>query len=102
MSLPASITDDLLSRLTGLVASSGGDTYKMTEVYTGEVITALPQSSEADIARAFAESRRAQSEWASWPADRKLAWRLAWDRTPEGAAHMRSQARHVAPVATAT
>ena len=25
MSLPASITDDLLGRLTGLVASSGGD-----------------------------------------------------------------------------
>jgi succinate-semialdehyde dehydrogenase / glutarate-semialdehyde dehydrogenase len=72
MSLPASITDDLLSRLTGLVASSGGDTYKMTEVYTGEVITALPQSSAADIERAFAESRRAQSEWASWPVAKRM------------------------------
>ena len=57
MSLPASITDELLSRLTSLVASSGGDTHKLTEVYTGEVITALPQSSEADIDDAFAEAR---------------------------------------------
>ena len=72
MSLPASITDELLTRLTNLVASSGGETYKMTEVYTGEVITALPQSSEQDIADAFAESRRAQAEWASWPVAKRM------------------------------
>ena len=72
MSLPASITDELLSRLTNLVASSGGETYKMTEVYTGEVITALPQSSEKDIADAFAEARRAQAEWASWPVAKRM------------------------------
>ncbi|HLN75623.1 MAG TPA: succinic semialdehyde dehydrogenase [Nocardioidaceae bacterium] len=72
MSLPASIDDELLSRLTNLVASSGGDTYKMTEVYTGEVITALPQSSASDIADAFAEARRAQAEWASWPVARRM------------------------------
>lgn len=72
MSLPASITDELLSRLTGMVAASGGDTYKMTEVYSGEVITALPQSTEADIRAAFAEARRAQAEWASWPVARRM------------------------------
>lgn len=72
MSLPASIDDALLSRLTGLVASSGGDTYKMTEVYTGEVITALPQSSAEDIANAFAEARRAQSVWASWSVGKRM------------------------------
>jgi succinate-semialdehyde dehydrogenase/glutarate-semialdehyde dehydrogenase len=72
MSLPASIDEELLTRLTNLVASSGGDTYKLTEVYTGEVITALPQSSAEDIAEAFAESRRAQAEWASWPLAKRL------------------------------
>jgi hypothetical protein len=37
-------------------------------------------------------------EWATWPAERKLAWRVAWDHTPEGAAHLRSQNRHVGAV----
>ena len=41
---PASITDELLDRITGQVVSSGGGVWKLTEVYTGEVITALPQS----------------------------------------------------------
>jgi succinate-semialdehyde dehydrogenase / glutarate-semialdehyde dehydrogenase len=72
MSLPARIDEALLKRLTDLVASSGGDTYKMTEVYTGEVITALPQSSAEDIAGAFAEARSAQSEWASWPVAKRM------------------------------
>lgn len=62
---PASITDDLLDRLTSMVVSSGGATYKHTEVYTGEVITALPQSSQADVERAFANARAAQVAWAA-------------------------------------
>ncbi len=72
MSLPASLTDGLLARLTQLVASSGGESHKLTEVYTGEVITALPQSSPEDVAEAFAEARRAQAEWASWPVGRRM------------------------------
>jgi peroxiredoxin len=39
-------------------------------------------------------------ESASWPAERKLAWRVAWDKTAEGDAHLRSQNRHVGPVAS--
>ncbi len=35
-------------------------------------------------------------EWAGWPAERKLAWRTAWDETPEGVAWMLGQNRHVA------
>jgi len=72
MSLPASITDDLLAKLTGMVASSGGATYKLTEVYTGEVITALPQSSQQDIEQAYVDARRAQQVWSAWPLDRRL------------------------------
>ena len=73
MTLPASITDRLLDELTGLVASSGGETWKLEEVYTGEVVTALPQSSPADIAAAFAEARRAQAQWAATPLRKRLA-----------------------------
>jgi succinate-semialdehyde dehydrogenase/glutarate-semialdehyde dehydrogenase len=72
MSLPKTITDDLLNRLTGMVAASGGATHKVLEAYTGEVITALPQSSPADVERAYAEARQAQAIWASSPLDKRL------------------------------
>lgn len=73
MSIPASVSDALLTRLTDQVASSGeADAYKMTEVFTGGVITELPQSSPGDIERAFADSRGAQVEWASWPVRRRM------------------------------
>lgn len=73
MSLPASVTDDLLAGLTNRVAASGGDTWKLTEVYSGEVITALPQSTPDDIRDAFRESRRAQAEWSQWSLKKRLA-----------------------------
>lgn len=63
---PASVTDALLDRLCARVASSGGDAWKLTEVYTGEVVCALPQSSPDDIAAAYDASRRAQAEWSQW------------------------------------
>ncbi len=73
MSLPASITDDLLARLTSRVPSSTGETWKLTEVYTGEVITALPQSTPGDVAAAFRRARAAQHEWSQWPVRKRLA-----------------------------
>jgi succinate-semialdehyde dehydrogenase/glutarate-semialdehyde dehydrogenase len=72
MTLPSSIDDTLLSQLTGLVRSASGTTYKLCEVYTGDVITALPQSSPADVEAAFAASRQAQAIWAAWPLKRRL------------------------------
>ncbi len=42
---PATLTDELLDRITAQVVSTGGGVWKLTEVYTGEVITTLPQSS---------------------------------------------------------
>jgi len=72
MSLPASISDALLSRLTGMVVSSGGGTHKVAEVYTGEVFCALPQSTPVDVERAYAEARAAQAIWSTWPLDRRL------------------------------
>ena len=38
---PASITDELLDSITSQVVSTGGGVWKLTEVYTGEVITTL-------------------------------------------------------------
>jgi aldehyde dehydrogenase (NAD+)/succinate-semialdehyde dehydrogenase/glutarate-semialdehyde dehydrogenase len=70
---PASITDELLERITARVVSSGGGVHKLTEVYTGEVITALPQSTPADIETAFARARQAQRAWSQWPVRKRLA-----------------------------
>ena len=71
--LPASIDEALLSRLTGAIAADGASTYKLTEVYTGELICELPQSSEADIAQAYDVARAAQKEWRAWPLKQRLA-----------------------------
>jgi aldehyde dehydrogenase (NAD+)/succinate-semialdehyde dehydrogenase/glutarate-semialdehyde dehydrogenase len=73
MTLPATLTDALLSRLTGMVVSSGGAVHKVTEVYTGEIVTALPQSSPEDVARAYDAARAAQRTWSSWPLNRRLS-----------------------------
>ncbi|WP_193610584.1 succinic semialdehyde dehydrogenase [Nocardioides lijunqiniae] len=70
---PASITDAFLQRLVARIPSTSGGTWKLTEVYTGEVLVELPQSTPADIERAFATARTAQREWASWPLRKRLA-----------------------------
>ncbi|WP_139977564.1 succinic semialdehyde dehydrogenase [Nocardioides litoris] len=69
---PASVTDALLDRLVARVPSTAGGTWKLTEVYTGEVLVELPQSTPADIERAFVEARRAQAEWSQWPLAKRL------------------------------
>jgi succinate-semialdehyde dehydrogenase/glutarate-semialdehyde dehydrogenase len=72
MTLPASITDELLATLTGLITSSGASTYDLLEVYTGDVITKLPQSSADDVAKAFEQARAAQRGWAALPLSKRL------------------------------
>jgi len=70
---PASITDAFLKRLVSRVPSTAGGTWKLTEVYTGEVLVELPQSTPADIEQAFATARTAQREWAARPLSERLA-----------------------------
>ncbi|MEP9363555.1 succinic semialdehyde dehydrogenase [Nocardioides sp. CN2-186] len=70
---PASITDAFLQQLVARVPSTSGGTWKLTEVYTGEVLVELPQSTVADIEQAYATARTAQAEWASWPLSKRLA-----------------------------
>jgi succinate-semialdehyde dehydrogenase/glutarate-semialdehyde dehydrogenase len=69
---PSSLTDDFLERIVARVPSSTGATWKLTEVYTGEVLVGLPQSSPADIAEAFTRARAAQAEWSQWPLRKRL------------------------------
>src|SRR3954451_17277224 len=69
---PATLTDELLDRITARVVSTGGGVWKLTEVYTGEVITTLPQSTPADIETAFARAREAQRAWSQWPVRKRL------------------------------
>lgn len=72
MSLPASITPALLEQLTGMVVSTSGRTVPVLEVYTGESFADLPQSSPEDVESAYAEARKAQAVWASWPLKRRI------------------------------
>ncbi|WP_435746335.1 succinic semialdehyde dehydrogenase [Nocardioides sp. SYSU DS0663] len=69
---PASLTDTFLRGLVERVPGSGGATWSLTEVYTGETLVELPQSTPADIERAFAAARSAQQEWAAWPLRKRL------------------------------
>ncbi|MDQ4086092.1 MAG: succinic semialdehyde dehydrogenase [Actinomycetota bacterium] len=72
MTLPATVTDDLLSRLTRHIASSTGETEKTVEVFTGGPLAAIPQSTEGDVARAAEDARRAQAEWARTSVRRRM------------------------------
>ena len=69
---PATVTDDFLQRLVARVPGSSGGTWKLTEVYTGEVLVELPQSTPADIEAAFEAAREAQAEWSQWPLAKRL------------------------------
>ncbi|HEY0952110.1 succinic semialdehyde dehydrogenase [Nocardioides sp.] len=69
---PASITDAFLDRLVSRVPSTSGGTWKLTEVYTGDVLVELPQSTPADIEAAFATAREAQRSWAARPLKDRL------------------------------
>ena len=70
---PASLTDDFLQGLVARVPSTSGGSWKLTEVYTGELLDDLPQSTPTDIERAYAEARAAQREWAARPLKERLA-----------------------------
>ena len=70
---PATITDAFLQKLVARVPSTAGGAWKLTEVYTGEVLVELPQSTPTDIEQAFATARAAQVKWAARPLSERLA-----------------------------
>ena len=69
---PASITNAFLEKLVARVPSTSGGTWKLTEVYTGDLLVELPQSTPADIEAAFATAREAQRAWAARPLKDRL------------------------------
>ncbi|MDR7085342.1 acyl-CoA reductase-like NAD-dependent aldehyde dehydrogenase [Aeromicrobium panaciterrae] len=69
---PASLTPEFLDSLVKRVPGSTGNTWKLTEVYTGDLLVELPQSSEADIVKASADARAAQEIWGSWSVKKRL------------------------------
>ncbi|HEX6355494.1 aldehyde dehydrogenase family protein, partial [Actinophytocola sp.] len=69
---PASVTDLFLRELVDRVPGSSGSTWKLTEVYTGEVLVELPQSTPTDIEAAYATARVAQKQWAATPLKQRL------------------------------
>jgi aldehyde dehydrogenase (NAD+)/succinate-semialdehyde dehydrogenase/glutarate-semialdehyde dehydrogenase len=69
---PASLTDAFLRQLVARVPSTSGGSWKLTEVYTGDLLVELPQSTPEDIERAFAISRGVQQEWAARPLSERL------------------------------
>ena len=69
---PASLTPEFLDSLVRRVPGTTGNTWKLTEVYTGDLLVELPQSSPSDIAKAFDDARAAQQVWASWSLRKRL------------------------------
>ncbi|HEX5089404.1 MAG TPA: succinic semialdehyde dehydrogenase [Nocardioides sp.] len=70
---PATLTDAFLERLVACVPSTSGGAWKLTEVYTGDLLVELPQSTPDDVAAAYAEARAVQEEWAARPVKDRLA-----------------------------
>lgn len=73
MSRPVTVTDELVNRLVSRVVSTSGNTWKLTEVYTGDLLVELPQSSPADVVTAADAARQAQEQWAATPLKERLA-----------------------------
>src|ERR1044071_1461720 len=59
---PASLTDSFLQGLVARVPSTGGGTWKLTEVYTGDVLVELAQSTPAAIEAAHATTDVTRAE----------------------------------------
>ena len=72
--LPASLTEMLKRRLTGLVSSSG-EAHRVTThtPFGGAAIVDLPQCTPADVDAAAARARAAQREWATVPVRERAA-----------------------------
>jgi len=69
---PTSLTDTFLQGLVARVQGTAATPWSLREVYTGEVLVELPQSTPADIERAFTEARAAQKTWAALPVSTRL------------------------------
>ena len=60
-------------RLTDRIVSTSGETAPTHSPLSGQPLAHVPQSSDADVAEAFARARRAQQEWARTDLDERAA-----------------------------
>ncbi|MGH3646265.1 MAG: aldehyde dehydrogenase family protein, partial [Micromonosporaceae bacterium] len=67
LTLPESVTPELIRRLGSLIVSSGGETTTTTHVFTGGPLAELPVSTVDDVAYAVQTARAAQPAWAATP-----------------------------------
>ena len=58
---------DYVSRLTGRVVATTGQTAEVISPLNGAPLAHIPQSSDDDVAAAFAKARVAQEKWAATP-----------------------------------
>ncbi|MBF6354212.1 succinate-semialdehyde dehydrogenase (NADP(+)) [Nocardia higoensis] len=70
---PAALSADLVKPLLDRAVAGGAGTVETFAPATGAKIADLPQSSVADIDRAFATARAAQREWARRPVRERVA-----------------------------
>ncbi|WP_436493579.1 succinic semialdehyde dehydrogenase [Actinokineospora sp. HUAS TT18] len=73
MTLPASITPELIARLSRHVAASTDATVSTVEVFTGATLATLPCSTEQDVADAVAAARGPQAAWAAVDPQERMA-----------------------------
>lgn len=69
---PDTLAPDRLAELVARVPAGGGQTWPVTEVYTGETLVDLPQSGAVDVERAFVRARQAQPDWAALSVQQRL------------------------------
>ena len=58
---------DYVARLAGRIAATTGETNEVISPLNGAPLAHIPQSSDDDVAAAFARARIAQEKWAATP-----------------------------------
>lgn len=64
-SLPASLNQPLIKRLTALISRPNGTAVKMVAPFTGETLVELPQCTKEDVLASAKEARAVQQRWAA-------------------------------------
>jgi succinate-semialdehyde dehydrogenase / glutarate-semialdehyde dehydrogenase len=67
------LTEERLAALVARVHATSAETIEARSPLTGETLTSIPVSSDADVADAFDRARRAQATWARVPVRERAA-----------------------------
>jgi len=67
---------DYVARLTGRILATSGESNQVRSPIDGAPLAHIPQSTDADVAEAFARARKAQQKWAATPVEEREAFLL--------------------------